>query len=258
MAVFIDQLNREVILKKPPSRIISLVPSQTELLFALGLDTRVVGITKFCVHPAEWFHSKTRVGGTKDLNLEKIFSLEPDIVIANKEENIREQIEAISQKCPVWVSDVNNLEDAVSMIHALGEITETKQASDKIIDTIRTSFIDMNEQALKTCYLIWQEPFMTVGSDTFIHDMMQYAGFQNVFRENSRYPAITLEDIRSSECQLVLLSSEPYPFNESHAHALQDQLPGIKILLADGEMFSWYGSRLMKSPAYFKQLRNYL
>src|ERR1700741_3198050 len=108
---FIDQTGRKISIPQIPQRIISLVPSQTELLFDLGLDKEVVGITKFCVHPPEWFQTKTRVGGTKQLKIDLIKQLQPDLIIANKEENVKEQIEELEKHFPVWISDVNNLED---------------------------------------------------------------------------------------------------------------------------------------------------
>lgn len=258
MPEFTDQLNRKVHLQSKPRKIISLVPSQTELLFDLGLESEVIGITKFCVHPLQWFQTKTRVGGTKNPDLDKISSLEPDLIIANKEENVKEQVDVIAEQFPVWVSDVNTLEEALSMIRSLGEMTDSKQAADKIISVISGQFENTNPAKLKACYLIWQEPYMTVGGDTFISDMMEYAGFENVFTQQSRYPEITVDDIKTSGAGYLLLSSEPFPFKEDHVRHLQALLPGIKILLVDGEMFSWYGSRLVKAAAYFKQLRNYL
>ena len=140
MSLFTDQLGRTIKLKRTPERIISVVPSQTELLFDLGLDEEVIGITKFCVHPHEWFISKQRIGGTKTLNIEKIKSLAPDLIIPNKEENDREQIEELAEISPVWVSDVNNLEDAYDMLYAIGNLTNKKETAAALVTRIRTSF----------------------------------------------------------------------------------------------------------------------
>src|SRR5689334_18071707 len=123
MPSFTDQIGRTISLNKTPRRIISLVPSQTELLYDLGLSDEVVGITKFCVHPEEWFRNKPRVGGTKQLNMDIIHHLQPDLVIANKEENVREQVEELASHYPVWVSDINNPDDAYWMMKELGSIT---------------------------------------------------------------------------------------------------------------------------------------
>ena len=260
MQEFIDQLRRKITLPDIPQKIISLVPSQTELLFDLGLDEEVIGITKFCVHPNKWFKNKTRIGGTKNIDIEKIASLKPDLVIANKEENIKEQIEALKAIAPVWVSDVNNLMDALEMIEMVGLLVNKKQNADLFAEQIRSSFntLETISNKPKTCYLIWREPFMTVGGDTYINNLMQHAGFDNVFAYAKRYPSITIKDMVDSKCELVLLSSEPYPFKEKHLLELRAQLPNAKLLLVDGGMFSWYGSRLLKVPAYFKKLQNKL
>lgn len=260
MQEFIDQLRRKITLPDIPQKIISLVPSQTELLFDLGLDEEVIGITKFCVHPNKWLNNKTRIGGTKNIDIEKIASLKPDLVIANKEENIKEQIEALKAIAPVWVSDVNNLMDALEMIEMVGLLVNKKQNADLFAEQIRSSFNTLQtiSNKPKTCYLIWREPFMTVGGDTYINNLMQHAGFDNVFAYAKRYPSITIKDMVDSKCELVLLSSEPYPFKEKHLLELRAQLPNAKLLLVDGGMFSWYGSRLLKVPAYFKKLQNKL
>lgn len=245
----------------PPQRIISLVPSQTELLYDLGLDEKVVGITKFCIHPEEWFRAKTRVGGTKDIKKEIIDKLQPDLIIANKEENVKEQVEELAKDYPVWVSDIHDLESALQMIEDVGTLTNKKIKSKEITAVIKQAFFQIanvqpktQNTKLKTCYLIWRNPYMTVGSDTFIHDMLDRCGLENIFLNKIRYPETTVEELNDAGCELLLLSSEPYPFKQKHIDELQEQLPGCKIMLVDGEMFSWYGSRLMKAPAYFKEL----
>lgn len=255
MAKFSDQLGNILEMDGRPRRIVSLVPSQTELLFDLGLDEAVVGITKFCIHPGFWFRSKTRVGGTKNVDLEKVRELQPDLVIANKEENVKEQVEALKQLAPVWVSDVNNLEEAIQMISSIGEMTGTAAKASKIVEQIESSFQKLKGiNPIPAAYLIWKDPYMTVGGDTFINDMMERAGFQNVFADRSRYPEIMVEDLQRCGCEVVFLSSEPYPFRQAHIEELAGFLPSKKIVLADGEMFSWYGSRLRYAPEYFEAL----
>lgn len=240
-----------------PKRIISLVPSQTELLFDLGLDAETIGITKFCVHPEEWFRSKTKVGGTKTVNIDKIKELQPDLIIANKEENVKEQVEALSDIAPVWVSDIHNLEDALEMIQTIGKLTDRYEKAEIIARLIQHRFNELNESGkreINTLYLIWRKPWMSIGSDTFIHQMMQITGLENVCKELTRYPELTDEEMVKLNPDLVLLSSEPYPFKEKHIDELQQLLPAARIVLADGEMFSWYGSRLLHTPAYLKGL----
>ena len=203
MRTFQDQLNRDVQVSFPPKKIISLVPSQTELLYDLGLKDEVIGITKFCVHPEEWFRTKTRIGGTKKLNIEKISALQPDLIIGNKEENEKEQIEELAKKFPVWMSDVKNLNDAYWMISSVGELVGKKEQAEKMISAIKTEFQKLNDSLLAThdsqlpaAYLIWFNPIMTIGNDTFIHSMLEAAGFKNSFAELKRYPEITMEDLK--------------------------------------------------------------
>jgi len=260
MSTFIDQTGRTITLEKTPARIISLVPSQTELLFYLGLDKEVIGITRFCVHPEQWFRTKTRIGGTKQINTALIHQLHPDLIIANKEENIKEQVEELATRYPVWVSDINNLKDAYEMIHSIANMVGKTVEGTELNAKIQFEFDQLKtiDNKIRTAYLIWKEPYMTVGGDTFIHSMLAAAGLENIFANRIRYPEINVEELKAIHPELVLLSSEPYPFQQKHIDELQSALPQTKIILADGEMFSWYGSRLEKAPAYFSKLRNQL
>lgn len=253
-----DQTGR-IVLVDNPRRIISLVPSQTELLYALGLDERVAGITKFCIHPDAWYRSKTRVGGTKQLDLEKIREVNPDLIIANREENDREQVEILAREFPVWVSDVHDTAEAYDMMISIGNLTGTEYAARTLVSSIREGFdglpgTDAKERP-SAAYLIWQNPFMAAGGDTFINAMMEIAGFRNVFARYNRYPELTTEQILEANCECLLLSSEPYPFREKHRDALAKIFPGKRILLVDGEIFSWYGSRMLEAPAYFRTMK---
>lgn len=258
MPLYTDQLYRVINIPAPPKRIISVVPSQTELLHFLGLGEKVTAITKFCVHPTGWFQTKTRIGGTKQLNLSKIRQLHPDLILANKEENKKEQIDELSDHFPVWISDVNDLKTAYQMISAVGKLTETEKKAEELVTTIQRAFAtdSKSNSNLKprTAYLIWKDPYMTVGGDTFIHQMLNHAGFENIFSGRKRYPQIEIEEINKLGCEVLLLSSEPYPFSKNHIYELTGIHPNTKIILADGELFSWYGSRLLKAPAYFKSL----
>lgn len=243
-------------MKQKPGRIISLVPSQTELLYDLGLNEEVIGITKFCVHPGTWFKTKTRIGGTKNINIEKIKSLKPDLIIANKEENVKGQVEALQDFTNVYVSDIFNLNDALDMILQVGELVRKYETADNITALISKKFssLKMIKQERRAAYLIWQNPFMAAGGDTFIHDMMQYCGLQNVFADKLRYPETTIEELQSLNCEVLLLSSEPFPFKQKQANEIQSLFPSVKIMLVDGEMFSWYGSRLIYAADYFDNL----
>lgn len=256
-----DQLGRSVTFNYPPKRIVSIVPSQTELLFDLGLDEEVVGITKFCIHPIAKFASKTKVGGTKKLLIEKIKDLKPDLIIGNKEENTQSEVELLMQEFPVWLSDINNLENAITTIKQIGELVNRVPESNYLNHLIHTGFTDLQTLALtksinlNVAYLIWKDPYMVAGKNTFIDDILRKIGLNNIIQQN-RYPEITLNELQTTNCQLIFLSSEPYPFKQKHVDEIQTHLPNAKVMLVDGEMFSWYGSRLVKAVGYLFELQN--
>lgn len=256
MPHFTDQLQNAIFLAEKPKRIISLVPSQTELLFDLGLENEVVGITKFCIHPVGKVKSKTKIGGTKNFNFELIDALKPDLIIGNKEENYQEGIEKLAEKYPVWMSDIFTLEDSLDMIRKVGELTGTTENAIEIARKTAAAFaaLPKPENQIPAAYFIWKNPYMAAGSNTFIDDMLQRCGFENVFANAERYPEINIEMLRKSNPEVILLSSEPYPFQEKHFREFQEICPNAKIRIVDGEMFSWYGSRLLKAPAYFQEL----
>jgi ABC-type Fe3+-hydroxamate transport system substrate-binding protein len=254
-----DQLKRPLLIGPPPQRIICLVPSITELLYDLGLGDRVIGITKFCTHPKEWHSTKTKIGGTKTLNIKKIKELRPDLIIANKEENVKEQIEELTNQFRVYISDISNLQQALEMMMHIGQLTDTVSNTIKIINPIERQFNKLAKEAKKSkpklAYLIWREPYMTIGKDTFIQDMLTRMGVQNVFAKEKRYPVITIEMLKKKNSAYLFLSSEPYPFKQKHITELEEQLPKTKIILVDGALFSWYGSRLLKAVPYFRKLK---
>jgi ABC-type Fe3+-hydroxamate transport system substrate-binding protein len=250
----IDQLGHEIKLHDFPRRIISLVPSQTELLFDLGLQREVVGITKFCVHPSSWA-TKTNIGGTKNFWFDVIDGLKPDLIIGNKEENYREGIEILKEQYPVWVSDIFNLQDALSMIEEVGRITQKEAMAASLVSEIAHEFSGLYKMPpRKVLYVIWRNPWMAVGSNTFIHEMLVHLGLVNCIANKPRYPELSLHDIASLQPDYILLSSEPFPFQQKHIEEMQEISPSSTIMLVDGEMFSWYGSRLRKAPAYFRSL----
>jgi ABC-type Fe3+-hydroxamate transport system substrate-binding protein len=252
-----DQLGRRVVIPFPPRRIVSLVPSQTELLFDLGLGKRIVGVTKFCIHPTEGRKQATIVGGTKNFDFAKIDALKPDLIIGNKEENYQEGIEQLAMSYPVWLSDISNLPEALDMIRRVGLITGKKEAADNMAAGIATSFAALapSEAGVSVAYFIWRKPYMAAASGTFIDDMLRRTGFRNVFAHLGRYPEITPEQLAEAAPERILLSTEPYPFGEKHFSEFQALCPKAKIQLVDGELFTWYGSRLRQSAAYFEKMR---
>lgn len=251
-----DQMGRRVMFPYPPLRIVSLVPSQTELLFDLGLGNRVAGITKFCIYPPEARQTATIIGGTKNFDFAKIAALQPDLIIGNKEENYQAGIEELAVRYPVWLSDISTLPQALDMIRQLGFITGAKDRGEQLAAEIADSFASLTaaQPLIAAAYFIWRKPYMVAASGTFIADMLSRAGFRNVFASLDRYPEITPEQLRTAAPERILLSSEPYPFGEKHIAEFQEICPVAKIQLVDGELFSWYGSRLRLSPAYFQRL----
>ncbi|WP_298239099.1 helical backbone metal receptor [uncultured Algibacter sp.] len=255
-----DQLNRSIHLKETPKRIISLVPSQTELLCDLGLEASLVGITKFCVHPHHIKSNVAVVGGTKQIHLDKIKGLLPDIILCNKEENTKDIVEACEQICAVHVSDIYNISDSLGLIQQYGEIFNCRENASSIIYNIKAelnsfNMFTKNKFSLKVAYFIWKNPWMVAGNHTFINYLLQLNKFQNVYSDKERYPEIELTDSKKNESvDIVMLSSEPFPFKDMHEKELQEIYSNATFILVDGEMFSWYGSRLTKAFTYFKTL----
>lgn len=252
-----DQLHRTVNLPKTPSRIISLVPSQTELLVDLGLRNKIVGVTKFCVHPTDLRKEKTIVGGTKQVRLDKIEKLQPDFILCNKEENTPEMVRELEAIAPVWVTDMYDIPDCFEMIMGVGAVLNVEKKARVIVDQIESGLSDFksfmrNKPSQTVLYSIWKNPYMVAGKDTFIDKLLKLNKFNNAITdENSRYPEVALSKMKNVD--LVLLSTEPYPFKEKDVQALRQELGG-NVKLVDGEFFSWYGSRLIKAFDYFKTL----
>jgi len=285
----IDQMQRVVEITVPAKRIVSLVPSQTELLFAIGAGRFVVGITKFCTEPPSLVDVVTKVGGTKKFDFDAIAALKPDLIIGNKEENYLEGIEQLAQDYPVWLSDMVTLEDSLEMIRALGVLSGRADNAGNMASTIEAYFASLKSVCLKgaqleketnavnsdvgtntassrssfnppfqnvdVAYLIWQKPFMAAGGGTFINEMLKHGGMNNVFAGTDRYPEVTLEAIKESAAEVVLLSSEPFPFRQKHLEFFQNELQNKQIELVDAMPFSWYGSQLLRTPAYLRELR---
>ena len=252
---FFDQLGSQVSFTYPPERIVSLVPSQTELLADLGLERQVVGITKFCVHPSGWLRTKIIIGGTKNFQFDVISDLKPDLIIGNKEENYVEGIDQLKQKYAVWISDIVTLSDAYSMISSLGELTNTEEKACLIRDKITERLQSVKKKSTHSVlYLIWRKPWIAAASATFINSMLALLNLKNALENVTRYPQMSMEQIADLRPDFIFLSSEPYPFREKHLDELKKISPSSKVMLVDGEMFSWYGSRLLKAADYFNRL----
>ena len=235
-------------------KIISLVPSITETLFDFGLTAdEVIGRTKFCIHPSDLVKNVEVIGGTKNLNIEKIRSLKPDLIIANKEENEKLQVEELMKDFKVWVTDIETLDDNQKFISELGTILNKENLALDFNQKIAAVFTDFKiSKRKKVAYLIWKGPYMTVGSDTFINEVLEKLGFENLFKNRKRYPEVSVEELKDAD--LIFLSSEPFPFQQKHIDELQLELPNNKIMLVDGEAFSWFGTHLMRVDEYLKEL----
>lgn len=254
LCTVVDQMGRCVRVPQFPQRIVSLVPSQTELLWALGLDEQVVGITKFCVHPPAWRKQKRIVGGTKNFQFERIHQLQPDLILGNKEENYPEGIETLAKSYAVWMSDITHISHALDMILQIGALVGRQSQAHKLHQGIVEAWQTIHQSAChlqkKALYLIWRNPYMAAGTHTFIHSVLSYLGFENAC-QLPRYPTINLADYAGS---LVFLSSEPYPFQRKHIDEVKAHCQTDHVYLVDGEMFSWYGSRMLQAAKYFRQL----
>ncbi|WHY87010.1 helical backbone metal receptor [Neobacillus novalis] len=252
---FSDHLARKVNLTTVPKRIISICPAITETLFVLGLEKEIVGRTKYCTFPKEMVENVPIVGGTKEVNVETIRDLQPDLILAEKEENTKEMVLALEKIAPVFVMEVQRIDDSYRLIKTLGLLTNREKEASLLITSCKTSFPDpLCKENLNVAYVIWRKPNMVVGGTTYINDVLHTLGFQNPFEKGeSRYPMVSKEELADANPDVLLLASEPFPFQEKHIAEFQSFLPNTKIFLVDGEMF-WYGAKMVKAGVYLKKL----
>ncbi|MBN2757638.1 MAG: ABC transporter substrate-binding protein [Bacteroidales bacterium] len=253
---FTDSLKRNITIDFPPKRIISLVPSITELLFDLDLDEKIVGITSFCIHPEKAIN-KTKIGGTKTIKFNKIDELKPDLIIAEKAENEKIAVLKLAEKYPVYIFDIHNFDDALNMIRVIGNLTNKNANGRLIIDKITRNFIEnkIDFKQRTVFYPIWKNPFFTINNNTFINSILEICNLKNVFADKeTEYPIIDIEEIINKNPEIVFLPSEPYNFKQIDKAFFQKILPKSKIINVDGEMFSWYGSRMIYVSEYLRKL----
>lgn len=264
MKIFKDQLGREISLKATPKRIISLVPSQTELLCDLALEKEIVGITKFCVHPYHLKSTKTIVGGTKKVDFEKIKALNPDFILCNKEENSYEFLPELEKIAPTYFSDVNTIQDSIDLILSIGSICNRRTESDNLAHKIEFKLHDFKQfikdkPIRKVAYFIWAKPWMVAGNDTYINEILKLNKFQNIYDNMSRYPKVEINEIRhDGDPDVIILSSEPFTFKDDHAMEIGTYTNRSITVFGDGELFSWPGSRLLLAFDYFKKMHKKL
>ncbi len=252
----IDQLGRTITYSYPPKKIISFAPAITETLFSLGLEKEIVGRTRFCIHPKGVVEQAVNVGGTKDMKIDRIHDLEPDLIIVEKEENTKEMVEELEQHYPVYAFEVQTVADALQMIQDLGMIVDRTNEATTLIENIQTAFHDFPTlyKGKRVAYVIWQNPYMVVGKDTYIQSLLDKLGFINPFTKvEGRYPAVTKEELQAADLDYILLATEPFPFQEKHIPIFAEMLPKTEPIIVDGEMF-WYGVKMMDAVPYFKTI----
>lgn len=233
---------------------VSLVPSITETLFDLGLTPdEIVGRTKFCIHPQPAVEQVPKIGGTKNPNIPKIIESRPDLIILNKEENRKEDAEQLKNYAEILVTDVFDFQSNVDFLTGLGTRLNRQDEAERWVRAIHQHKPITPCRKIPAAYLIWKNPWMTVGGNTYINSQMQQAGFENIFQNQQRYPAISSEALAPAE--IIFLSSEPYPFREEDVFGMRALFPEKTVELVDGEMFSWFGTRAVRSFAYLKKLR---
>ncbi len=257
MAIYHDALGRPLTVNRPPGRIVSLVPSITEALFAFGLGERVVAVTRFCIEPPDGVRDKEKVGGTKDVATARVNELAPDLVIANVEENTRPDIDAlIAAGLPVFVTYPRTVRSAIDELRTLAEITGAQDAAAPILAEAEAELAQALADQQPTTRVfcpIWRRPWMTIGPDTYMHDLISLCGGENIYADaEGRYPEVTLEDVAQRRPDVVLLPDEPYPFTEKHEAEVIETMPGVRIYLVDGKLMCWYGPRI---PEAIRMLR---
>lgn len=249
----IDHLGRHVTYAFPPKRIVSLCPGITDTLFALDLENEIVGRTRFCIYPKDKVTNVKAVAGTKDIKLESIQNVNPDLIIVEKEENTKEIVEELEQYFPVYVAEVQSVDDAYHMIEDIGNLTDRSATALRLVQSIKQQFNDLpNTAGKRAAYVIWKKPYMVVGQDTYIQSLLERMGFVNPFVHfEGRYPVASIKDFQDAKLDILLLASEPFPFKEKHIAEFRKFLPDVEVTLVDGEMF-WYGPRMATAPLYMK------
>ena len=260
----VDARGREHELRGSPRRIVSLVPSITETLFEIGCGERVVGVTDYCVHPAQGVTRCARVGGTKNPSLARIRELAPDFVIANREENRRATVEALERDgLRVFVTYTRTVHGALQEISTLGRISGCSRPAQVIVERVESAWAiaraRVHEPRPAVAALVWKGPYMAVGSDTFADALLAECGARNPFADTpGRYPRIAEADLERAAPDVILLPTEPYAFPESdRAELLALDCPAAssgRIHVVEGELLTWYGPRMARALDLFSDL----
>ena len=252
----VDATGAAVVLPGPPQRIVSLVPSITEILFTLGVGPAVAGCTVYCTQPPDGVATTTRVGGEKNPKLELIRDLGADLVIANIEENLPEHVATLrSWGIPVYVTYPRTVPDGIRLLAELGAVTGAAERGAALARELDALLADVEgasrgRRPVRVFYPIWRHPYMTIGADTYAHDMLARCGGVSVFADRaSRYPTVTLDEMASAAPEVILLPDEPYRFRRVHVADFEPypDVPAVRdgrIHLMDGKLLTWYGPRI--------------
>ena len=245
-------------LPAPPRRIVSLVPSITETLFALGAGDDVVGCTIYCREPADGVAGKTRVGGEKNPRLDVIRDLGPDLVLANVEENVREHVDTLrGWGVPVYVCYPRTVAEGIRLVRELGEVTARTRRGGELAEELGAA-LDAVQAAsgarrARVFCPIWRQPYMTINRDTYVHDMLAVCGADNVFAERAeRYPVVELAAVAAAAPDVIVLPDEPYRFRRAHLpdfspHAEMPAVRDGRVHFIDGKLLTWYGPRIAEA-----------
>ncbi|GAB3805982.1 ABC transporter substrate-binding protein [Virgibacillus kimchii] len=250
-----DHLGREVEFSFPPQRIISIVPGITDILYSLRLEHEIVGRTRYCIYPKDKVEQAKTIGGTKRVKRDQIRELKPDLIIAEKEENTKEIVEQLEKDFPVYVCEIQTVDDTFKIIEDLGAITNRQTESEKLQSEIGTAIQSLpSGKGKRFAYVIWQNPYMVAGSDTYITSLLEKMGFVNAFSGyEGRYPEVSEDDFRKADLDYIFLATEPFPFQEKHIRQFSELFPDVHVMSLDGEMF-WYGPRMIEAAPYFNRV----
>ena len=251
-----DQLKRKITIRYPINKIVSLVPSITQTLYDFGLESKVIGITKFCPQGDEEKYKKICIGGTKNINIDKITQIDPDIILSDQEETPERIVKKISLHMPIWLSRVTNMEYNIEFMYNLNEILPCTNKIYKHLMSIEDKIKSIKQIGKNSSFLclIWKDPYMAAASSTYISSFISNFGFNNSISHLKRYPKISLEEIKTMAPEWIFLPDEPYAFNEENKKTLQKILPKSKVITLIGKHLSWYGSLSYTAIDYFTSL----
>ncbi len=245
-----DDLGREVLIPKQPRRIISLCPSVTYSLIKLGCRNQLAGRTKYCIHPKADVAGIPVIGPVQGFSMDAVHALNPDLILAVKEENAKDEVLKLSELYPVFVFDVKDVRQNAAHLLKLGLLCGREEEAAEIVRSFPRKA--MPKKSLQSLYLIWKDPWMGVGTKSYTGSVLSFFGLPQYSHFTEAYPKLSGQDFRGAD--LIMLSSEPFPFQEHHRKELQALYPDKKIILVEGEMFCWFGASFANTEAYLESV----